>query len=281
MVGFVCFLTSACALYAQDPARVFEIARWFPTTFQFHNEPLRLITSLANGLGFYGVDAFVSSTNTKQYQRRMRTHEAIVAGEPAKINQRTGRWTIAGVDEDDEAGGEEFTEHSKTQPPPSKSSPIGEMFYGYLMLCANSYQPAMGYLYRAYALQQSDPLLCLLCCVASLGRATNRQVDNRNHTIVQGLAMLQRYAELRGQGPEVDYNFGRAFHHLGTRKFLTAGLHHLALPRYESVLQQAGTTSNNVGFDMVRDAAYNLSLIYLQSGNVSQARALYRTVLAV
>ena len=209
----------ACALYSRDFARAFEIARWLPTTYQFHNEPLRLITSLANSLGFYGVDAFVSSTNTKQYQRRMRTHEAIIMGRPAKVNPRTGRWTMVGVDDDDEkgaAGTDEYSNTTKAQVPPTKSSPIGEIFYGYLMLCANSFQPAMGYLYRALALQQNDPLLCLLCCAASLGRATNRQVDNRNHTVIQGMSMLANYAELRGQSLEVDYNFGRAYQHLGT-----------------------------------------------------------------
>lgn len=77
-----------------------------------------------------------------------------------------------------------------------------------------------GYLYRAFALEPNDPLLCLLGCVASLGRATNRQVDNRNHTIVQGLSMLKSYARLRGENePEVEYNFGRAYHQMGALNF--------------------------------------------------------------
>ncbi|KAL4400990.1 transcription factor TFIIIC complex protein [Malassezia pachydermatis] len=268
----LCWL--ACAMYLRDAPRVFDIARWFPTTFQFHNEPLRLIASLANSLGFYGVDAFVSSTNTKQYQRRMRTHEAIVAGQPAKVNPRTGRWTIAGVDDEDDVGDESTLTLARApaQVPPTKSSPIGEMFYGYLMLCANSYQPAMGYLLRALALQPTDPLLCLLCSVATLSRATNRQVDNRNHTVVQGLALLTQYADLRGAGPEVDYNFARAFHQLG--------LLHLAVPRYQRVLSQADTPCQT-GFAMVREAAYNLSLIYVQAGSPHQAQHLYRTYLAV
>lgn len=127
---------------------MFDIARWFPTHYQFHNEPLRLISSIANGLGFYGVDAFVSATNTKQYQRRMRTQEAIVTGRPAKVNPRTGRWTTVGA-EDDEAdetidGDEPRLGSTNAQQVPTKSSPISEMFYGYLMLCASSYQPAMG-----------------------------------------------------------------------------------------------------------------------------------------
>ena len=121
----------ACALYSRDFARAFEIARWLPTTYQFHNEPLRLITSLANSLGFYGVDAFVSSTITKQYQRRMRTHEAIIMGRPAKINPRTGRWTMVGVDDDDEkgaAGADECSNTTYALVPPTKSSRFRERF---------------------------------------------------------------------------------------------------------------------------------------------------------
>ncbi|WFD05863.1 hypothetical protein MVES1_001197 [Malassezia vespertilionis] len=250
---YLCWL--ACAMYARDHARVFDIVRWFPTHFQFHDEPLRLIASIANAMGFYGVDAFVSATNTKQYQRRMRTHEAIVSGKPAKINTRSGRWTMAYTGEDEEQGAEEQEDESrlapgissKAQPLPTQSSPIGEMFYGYLMLCANSYQPAMGYLLRALALQPNDPLLCLLCSVACLSRATNRQVDNRNHTIIQGLGILAQYATLRGPGPEA-----------------------------ENVLALAEKSLNQEhGFTMAREAAFNLAHIYASSGSPHLAHALY------
>ncbi|WFC97699.1 hypothetical protein MYAM1_000418 [Malassezia yamatoensis] len=194
------------------------------------------LASVANGTGLYGVDAFVSATNTKQYQRRMRTQEAIANGRPAKINPRTGRWTTAGAEDDDQddtiADGEPSRAWDmQPQPAPTKPSPISEMFYGYLMLCAGSYQPAMGYLLRALALLPNDPLLCLLCSVACFGRATNRQVDNRNHTIVQGLSILSHYAQLRPDSAEAEYNFARAYHQLG--------LAHLAIPRYERVLNMA------------------------------------------
>ena len=136
-------------MYSRDYIRVFDVARWFPTHYQFHNEPLRLITSVANGMGLFGVDAFVSATNTKQYQRRMRTQEAVASGHPAKFNARTGRWTTAGADDDDfdetmADGDDTRTLGTTPQPIQTKPSPISEMFYGYLMLCAGSYQPAMG-----------------------------------------------------------------------------------------------------------------------------------------
>ena len=267
----LCWL--ACAMYARDHVRVFDVARWFAATLQFSNEPLRLITSLANGAGFYGVDGFVSATNAKLYQRRMRTHEAIVAGRPARINQRTGRWTLVGQGiGDDDDDDDESRASFPVQPLPTKSTPIGEMFYGYMMLCASSFQPAMGYLLRAYELQPNDPLLCLVSAVASLCRATNRQVDNRNHTIVQGLALLSQYAALRGPVSEVEYNFGRAFHQLG--------LVHLAVPRYRRVLELA-TADPGPGFDMSREAAYNLALIYTASESPELAAQLYDEWLVV
>ncbi|WFD41783.1 hypothetical protein MPSI1_000419 [Malassezia psittaci] len=185
----LCWL--ACAMYSCDFARVFDVARWFPTHYQFHNEPLRLIASIANGTGLYGIDAFVSATNTKQYQRRMRTQEAIANGRPAKINPRTGRWTTAGAEEDDQDDSIADGEPSRAwdmqpQPAPTKPSPISEMFYGYLMLCAGSYQPAM---------------------------------------------VLHALAAPPIVSAEAEYNFARAYHQLG--------LAHLAIPRYERVLDMA------------------------------------------
>ena len=48
-----------------------------------------------------------------------------------------------------------------------------------------------------------------------------RQADNRNYLVVQGMGFMERYRTLRladgedARADEVEYNFGRAFHHLG------------------------------------------------------------------
>ena len=43
-----------------------------------------------------------------------------------------------------------------------------------------------------------------------------RQTDNRQHQIAQALAFLSQYRKLRGGlCQETEYNFARAFHHLG------------------------------------------------------------------
>ena len=91
------------------------------------------------------------------------------------------------------------------------------------------------YLLQAYDYAPDDPLICLSLAIASVGRAMQRQSDNRHHLITQvnlfhliyhthsyasqGMAFLSRYRELRGETApcveEVEYNFGRVFQQLG------------------------------------------------------------------
>lgn len=117
--------------------------------------------------------------------------------------------------------------------------------------------------------------------MACFSRATNRQVDNRNHTIVQGLSILTHYAQLRPGSPEVEYNFGRAYHQLGT--LLTdPGLAHLAIPHYRRVLEMAEKCEKPAqGFCMAREAAFNLALLYASAGSPHESQALYRRWLVV
>lgn len=58
--------------------------------------------------------------------------------------------------------------------------------------------------------------------IAYLLRAMSRQTDNRAHQIAQGLGFLSQYRALKGSCQEVEYNFGRAFHHLGESLLLSS-----------------------------------------------------------
>jgi hypothetical protein len=98
--------------------------------------------------------------------------------------------------------------------------------------------PFLVYLLHAYDYAPEDPMICLCLAIASIGRAMQRQSDNRQHLIaqvraksfhhvfqstddfgMQGLAFLSQYRNLRGIDSrtkrEVEYNFGRTFHQLG------------------------------------------------------------------
>ncbi|OJA08707.1 hypothetical protein AZE42_08888 [Rhizopogon vesiculosus] len=70
---------------------------------------------------------------------------------------------------------------------------------------------------------------------------------------------------------EIDYNFGRAFHQLG--------LHSHAVSHYERVLEMAEKWGGDTS--VAKEAAYNLSLIYVTTGAVPLADALYRRWLSI
>jgi len=88
------------------------------------------------------------------------------------------------------------------------------------------------------------------------------------------MAFLTRYRALRqvdgAESDEVEYNFGRAFQQLG--------LHSLAVKHYERVLEIAEkkirTNPDDVG--LAREAAYNLSIIFVTTGANTFADDLYR-----
>lgn len=103
-----------------------------------------------------------------------------------------------GADGDDDAT-ERQDAGDKIVPRPRKHSPVFNALYGQNMLTTRSYQSAlcessMGsssqeltavYFMRAYEANPYDPYLCFLIAQAYLGRALNRQSDNRNYQIAQ------------------------------------------------------------------------------------------------
>jgi general transcription factor 3C polypeptide 3 (transcription factor C subunit 4) len=130
----------------------------------------------------------------------------------------------------------------------------------------------------------------LTAAVACFGRAQNRQVDNRHQVILQAFAFLDHYRQLckdlNHSKSEVAFNFGRAFHRLG--------LYQLALPHYREALEmkdekvkaKAKVTAATMmhkqsGFVAWSEAAYNLSLIYIASGNPSLANHIVEKYLRV
>jgi general transcription factor 3C polypeptide 3 (transcription factor C subunit 4) len=76
---------------------------------------------------------------------------------------------------------------------------------------------------------------------------------------------------LRNGDEEASYNVARAFHQLG--------LYHLAIPYYEKVLQS--NNENSSSKSLVREAAYNLTLIYRASESYSLVREIVRKYLTI
>ncbi|KAF7360402.1 hypothetical protein MVEN_00770100 [Mycena venus] len=273
-----------CAVADQRHSSIVEHCRRIMNSHQFNNEPLRiLIASLASGL--HATDAFIVSPLQKAMYREMKmSHMTVKTPDLVRWVNQMKRFSLPAAQmeeaaDDDDAGGPEEPAVGDAHPLPDaarKSNPVITALYGQMCVSAKSYQSAIFYLLHAYELCPDDPMICLSLAMASLGRAMQRQSDNRHHLITQAMALLARYRQLRAEQPdgvgEIDFNFGRAFQQLG--------LYSHAVTHYERVLQMAESRDMKDA-TVAQEAAYNLSLIYVMTGATSLAKALYRRWLSL
>ncbi|KAF9032358.1 hypothetical protein BJ165DRAFT_1535052 [Panaeolus papilionaceus] len=285
-----------CSILAERPDVVVEQARKLITTHQFNNEPLRiLLASLASGLKL--TDNFITSTLQKHLFREMKLSDTAVKNPGILrwngLNRRYAATATSGAagkkknedgdeeEEDDETpaptGGATATATANVDGAPripTKGNPVIVAIYGQICVAAKSYQSAIFYLLHAYDYYPNDPMICLCLAIASIGRAMQRQSDNRHHLVVQAMAFLTKYRKLRGtttaEVREVEYNFGRTFHQLG--------LYSHAVKHYEKVLELAEQAGDDL---FAREAAFNLSCIFVFTGAVPLADALYRKWLSL
>ncbi|KAJ7892735.1 TPR-like protein [Mycena olivaceomarginata] len=245
--------------------------------------PLRVfIASLASG--YRATDSFIHSPLTKLIHREMRmSHATVKTPELVHWNKQGKRFSIPeskmeeAADDDDASEPDESVDDAHPLPDAArKPNPLITALYGQMCVSAKSFQSAIFYLLYAYELCPDDPVICLSLAVASIGRAMQRQSDNRHHLIAQAMAVLARYRQFRTEQPdsvgEIDFNFGRAFHQLG--------LYTHAVAHYERVLKIAETQDSKYT-TVAQEAAYNLSLIYSMTGAIPLAKVLYQKWLSL
>ncbi|KRY38045.1 General transcription factor 3C polypeptide 3 [Trichinella spiralis] len=149
-------------------------------------------------------------------------------------------------------------------------------------LVAGSHQHALVEYFYVQLSHPDIPLINLLEGLSLLHMGSRRLMLRAQDCSIQALAVLSRYKCLRGDCQEVYYNFGRAMQQLG--------IIHLAICYYRKVLQMEPevkmTNNTNEGeyflsnpFDLRPLAAFNLSVIYFQSGNEMAALSLYNKYL--
>ncbi|QRV85565.1 TPR-2 domain protein [Ceratobasidium sp. AG-Ba] len=220
------------AVVEGDTKSIVEYSRKLVTRHQFNNDALRLMLASLGG-GITAAEAFVDSSLQKFLFREMTLFERASRGEPAVfVGGGRNRWKI-GKGEDDDDGEAEAALPNKNSASavasnpcpvlPTKESPAFITAYAQISGGTKSYQTEIYYLFRAYDIEPNDPVICLSLGTACIGRAMQRQADNRNHMVAQGFAFLHKYRSLRaGNGPlqmeEVDYNLGRGFQQLGTSR---------------------------------------------------------------
>lgn len=137
-----------------------------------------------------------------------------------------------------------------------------------LMLFANNCLSAGTYKYALndYGLlfeKQETPLVALLLAVTVLHISCQKYSTNKHSLVTQMIAFLRKYEDLRGSemNQEIYYNIGRAFHQVEL------------LPQAMYYYKKALNCDRPLGdlYDLKCDIAYNLHLIYLNSGQTHVA----------
>ncbi|TEA29046.1 hypothetical protein DBR06_SOUSAS17610058, partial [Sousa chinensis] len=129
---------------------------------------------------------------------------------------------------------------------------------------------------QAFRSHPHEPLYSLCIGLTFIHMASQKYVLKRHALIVQGFSFLNRYLSLRGPCQESFYNLGRGLHQLG--------LIHLAIHYYQKALELPPFMVEGMEVDQLdlrRDIAYNLSLIYQNSGNIGMAQKLLYTYCSI
>ena len=141
---------------------------------------------------------------------------------------------------------------------------------GHNCLVAGTYKYSLGEYMSAFKADSSNPLVALMLGLTFTHMACQKFSAKKHSLVVQACSFLNTYKSLRGDCQEVNYNIGRAMHQLS---LLPAALFYYkkGLEMGPSIKQEEGKEGHNM-FDLSREIAFNMSLIYSSSGNMDLAR---------
>lgn len=132
-------------------------------------------------------------------------------------------------------------------------------------LVSGTYKHSLGEYVNVYRKQPNDPLLNMCIGLAFTHMACQKFSSKKHALLIQGLSFMNSYVELRGECQESMYNMGRVMHQLG--------LTYAAVFYYKKALALPPAVGEREGlFDLSREIAHNLSLIYQNSGSYDYAR---------
>jgi general transcription factor 3C polypeptide 3 (transcription factor C subunit 4) len=136
---------------------------------------------------------------------------------------------------------------------------------GHNCLVAGTYKYSLGEYMSAFKQDPTNPMVALMLGLTFTHMACQKFSAKKHSLVVQSCAFLNTYLHLRGRCQESYYNLGRAMHQLG---LLPAALHY-----YKKALDLKPAVGESGGrFDLRRETAFNISLIYQGSGADQIAR---------
>lgn len=142
------------------------------------------------------------------------------------------------------------------------------ILHGNNCLVSGTYKYAMHEYSTSYS-KNPTPLSALLLGLTYLQMAAQKFTSKKHHLVLQALGLLAQYKDKRSpQGlQEVHYNLARGFHHLGL--YTSAIFHYKKVFEYRDLILPSQKPEV---FDLSREAAFNLHLIYSQSESFNIAR---------
>ncbi|KAJ6261002.1 hypothetical protein Dda_3667 [Drechslerella dactyloides] len=277
----ICLIHLACAIFAQDSDQTSEVLRYFTSTLLFYDDSYHLYSTAASFVRgtlktYPGTTLFSVQNNQKYLMRQLKALDKHVLGK-----------NVCGV------SAQLLRDDDDNELVPETMSINALVLYAQIMLDGRSYTSSLHYLSRAYAVQDNHPMILFQMALAYLHRAMQRQSENRQYHILQGLVFLNRYYKIKRASAdwfdrqEAEYNLARAYHQIG--------LEHYAAEYYEKVVKMSEEWVNPGGDEEARaeeeqkfesgdlkwEAAYNMQALYHAVGSQEMCRDVVARVLVV
>lgn len=152
---------------------------------------------------------------------------------------------------------------------------------GHQFTVISQHQAAAREYLEAYKLMPDNPLINVCAGTALINLALGFRLQNKHQCLMQGLSFLYNNLRLCSNNQESLYNIARAYHHVGLvslaaanyEKVLAIHVKDCAIPRLPNENPDPMEGRLNPGYcDLRREAAFNLHLIYKESGALDLAR---------
>jgi general transcription factor 3C polypeptide 3 (transcription factor C subunit 4) len=181
-------LMLALSVYSGNALRISISVRYFINAYPDSPHGVRLY-SLLIPPGHQGIEVFKMKRNEKFIRRQTVSTGEEMKRTPSKMAQIT---------------------HAHTN-----------LVLGHIRLVTRSVGVAITKFLQVFDVFPNDPLVCLTLAVSYLSIAMQSRSENRHEHIIRGLSFLCRYERLCLNSEESNYNFARAFQHLGNNFIIT------------------------------------------------------------
>ncbi|GFR28158.1 general transcription factor 3C polypeptide 3 [Trichonephila clavata] len=131
---------------------------------------------------------------------------------------------------------------------------------GHNAMISGTYKHALGEYMCILKEHPNDPFAIFCVGITFIHMACQKFATKRHFLTIQGFEFLVRYSKMKGENQETLYNIGRALHQLGIKD---AAIHYYKKALFSPPLI---TGPEKDIFDLRREIAYNLCLIYQASG---------------